>query len=186
VAANTGNDPVLDSLVLRLHTETACRRGGALALTPADLDTTQCLIMLREKGETVRWQPVSPTLMNHLTRHVEEHQTPPTEPLLRAYTGPPITARQSSARSVAQQPVVSRVSTIEGMGAQMLRQARGDRLPTQRATVVVKRPPRAGKPPQLSHPKRSVSALLDQLIRHRVASPTLATTSGVRGLLSEL
>src|SRR5262245_33854048 len=40
VAATTGDDPVLDSLLLRLHTETACRRGGALALRPADLDPT--------------------------------------------------------------------------------------------------------------------------------------------------
>ena len=49
---------MLDSLILRLHTETACRRGGALALRPADLDPDQCLILLHEKGETVRWQPV--------------------------------------------------------------------------------------------------------------------------------
>ena len=66
VAATTGNDPALDTLLLRLHTETACRRGGALALRPVDLDPDQCLILLREKGETVRWQPVSPTLMAHL------------------------------------------------------------------------------------------------------------------------
>jgi integrase/recombinase XerC len=38
VAAATGDDPELDALLLRLHTETACRRGGALALRPADLD----------------------------------------------------------------------------------------------------------------------------------------------------
>ena len=63
VAATTGDDPELDTLLLRLHTETACRRGGALALRPADLDPEQCLILLREKGETIRWQPVSPTLM---------------------------------------------------------------------------------------------------------------------------
>lgn len=62
-AGSTGYDPALDTLLLRLHTETACRRGGALALRPQDLDTDQCLIFLREKGETVRWQPVSPTLM---------------------------------------------------------------------------------------------------------------------------
>jgi integrase len=62
-AAATGDDPELDTLLLRLHTETACRRGGALALRPQDLDPEQCLILLREKGETVRWQPVSPTLM---------------------------------------------------------------------------------------------------------------------------
>ena len=34
VTAITGNDPELDTLILRLHTETACRRGGALALRP--------------------------------------------------------------------------------------------------------------------------------------------------------
>jgi hypothetical protein len=34
IAATTGDDPALDSLILRLHTETACRRGGALALLP--------------------------------------------------------------------------------------------------------------------------------------------------------
>ena len=34
-AAATGDDPELDTLLLRLHTETACRRGGALALRPA-------------------------------------------------------------------------------------------------------------------------------------------------------
>ena len=33
-AAATGDDPELDTLLLRLHTETACRRGGALALRP--------------------------------------------------------------------------------------------------------------------------------------------------------
>ena len=67
-AATTGDDPELDTLLLRLHTETACRRGGALALRPQDLDTEQCLVLLREKGETVRWQPVSPTLMAALAR----------------------------------------------------------------------------------------------------------------------
>jgi len=55
--------------LLRLHTETACRDGGALALRPTDLDQDQCLILLREKGETIRWQPVSPTLMARLIRH---------------------------------------------------------------------------------------------------------------------
>lgn len=35
VAAATGNDPDLSTMLLRLYTETACRRGGALALRPA-------------------------------------------------------------------------------------------------------------------------------------------------------
>jgi integrase/recombinase XerC len=76
IAATTGNDPALDALLLRLHTETACRRGGALALRPVDLDPDQCLIRLREKGETVRWQPVSPTLMTYLQQHAKHRGAP--------------------------------------------------------------------------------------------------------------
>jgi integrase len=72
--------------LLRLHTETACRRGGALALRPRDLDPDQCLIPLREKGETVRWQPVSPTLMARLTEHGRQRYAPPDGQLLR-YAG---------------------------------------------------------------------------------------------------
>jgi integrase/recombinase XerC len=95
VAATTGNDPELDTLLLRLHTETACRRGGALALRPCDLDADQCLIRLREKGETVRWQPVSPTLMRHLLIHSEERGTGDANgQLLRYCDGKPITARR--------------------------------------------------------------------------------------------
>src|SRR6266581_3727509 len=94
VAATTGNDPALDSLLLRLHTETACRRGGALALRPADLDPDQCLILLREKGETVRWQPVSPALMARLVQHGQDRHAPPDGQLLRYRDGRPITSRR--------------------------------------------------------------------------------------------
>jgi hypothetical protein len=80
-AATTGDDPELDTLLLRLHTETACRRGGALALRPQDLDPEQCLILLREKGETVRWQPVSPTLMAALLGHAGERHASITLPV---------------------------------------------------------------------------------------------------------
>lgn len=93
-AARTSEDPDLDSLLLRLHTETACRRGGALALRPMDLDPTQCLIRLQEKGDTVRWQPVSPTLMRHLLLHAEQRQAPPDGQLLRYRNGRPITRRR--------------------------------------------------------------------------------------------
>nr|WP_042178957.1 site-specific integrase [Kibdelosporangium sp. MJ126-NF4]CEL13542.1 hypothetical protein [Kibdelosporangium sp. MJ126-NF4]CTQ99227.1 hypothetical protein [Kibdelosporangium sp. MJ126-NF4] len=92
-ASITGNDPDLDTLLLRLHTETACRRGGALALTPDDLDREQCLVRLREKGETVRWQPVSPTLVRALVRHDQERGGGGCR-LLRYRTGQPITARR--------------------------------------------------------------------------------------------
>jgi integrase len=62
-------DPVLDCLLIRLHVETACRRGGALGLRLADLDSRWCLLRLREKGGTLRWQPISPTLATALERH---------------------------------------------------------------------------------------------------------------------
>jgi integrase len=94
VAATTGNDPALDTLLLRLHTETACRRGGALALRPADLDPDQCLILLHEKGDTVRWQPVSPTLMTYLQDHDRERAASPGGKLLRYRSGRPITYRR--------------------------------------------------------------------------------------------
>jgi integrase/recombinase XerC len=50
VAATTGDDPELDTLLLRLHTETACRRGGALALRPADLDSSSAWSCCGRKG----------------------------------------------------------------------------------------------------------------------------------------
>ncbi|WP_342781612.1 hypothetical protein [Amycolatopsis rhizosphaerae] len=53
-ARASGNDVILDALLLRLHTETACRRGGALALRLADLDIDHCLVRLEEKGSTLR------------------------------------------------------------------------------------------------------------------------------------
>jgi integrase/recombinase XerC len=95
VAASTGNDPALDSLIIRLHGETACRRGGALALAPDDLDPEQCLIRLHEKGGTERWQPVSPTLMTHLLAHGKRRGGLESgERLLRYPTGKPITSRR--------------------------------------------------------------------------------------------
>jgi integrase/recombinase XerC len=94
VAATTGNDPALDTLMLRLHTETACRRGGALALRVDDLDTEQCLIQLREKGETIRWQPVSPTLMANLQQHAQRRHAPRDGQLLRYINGRAITSRR--------------------------------------------------------------------------------------------
>ncbi|WP_406690398.1 site-specific integrase [Saccharopolyspora sp. ID03-671] len=95
VAATTGDDPALDTLLLRLHIETACRRGGALNLTLRDLDPDQCLIRLHEKGETVRWQPVSPTLMTHLREHAHQRgATKPSDQLLRYHNHRPITRRR--------------------------------------------------------------------------------------------
>lgn len=95
VAANTGNDPELDVLLLRLHIETPCRRGGALALRRADLDVEQCMVQLHEKGETVRWQPISPTLASRLAAHAENRGGGDTSnKLFRYRTGRPITSRR--------------------------------------------------------------------------------------------
>jgi integrase/recombinase XerC len=94
IAATTGDDPELDTLILRLHTETACRRRGALALRPRDLDPDQCLVLLREKGETVRWQPVSPTLMARLVEHGRKRHAPADGQLLRYADGRPVTSRR--------------------------------------------------------------------------------------------
>jgi integrase/recombinase XerC len=95
VAASTGDDPALDALLFRLHIETACRRGGALALMPEDLDPEQCLIRLHEKGGTLRWQPVSPTLMSHLLAHGETRGGLDSgQRLLRYASGHPITSRR--------------------------------------------------------------------------------------------
>lgn len=93
-ASTTGNDPELDALIVRLHIETACRRGGALGLRPMDLDVEQCLIMLREKGGTFRWQPVSPTLMQYLVRHATERRAPGDGQLLRYANTQPVSRRR--------------------------------------------------------------------------------------------
>jgi hypothetical protein len=51
-------------------------------------------VLLREKGETVRWQPVSPTLMARLVRHGQERHAPDGGRLLRYADGRPITSRR--------------------------------------------------------------------------------------------
>ncbi|WP_067854076.1 tyrosine-type recombinase/integrase [Nocardia shimofusensis] len=95
VAATTGNDTELDALIVRLHVETACRRGGVLGLEVGDLDREDCLIRLHEKGETVRWQPVSPLLMTKLVEHVEHRGgEATTRKVLRYRSGRAITGRR--------------------------------------------------------------------------------------------
>lgn len=91
----SGNDAVLDALLLRLHTETACRRGGALGVHLEDLDPDRCLVKLREKGSTVRWQPVTPALANCLVDHATARSAIlPADPLLRYRDGHPLTSRR--------------------------------------------------------------------------------------------
>jgi integrase/recombinase XerC len=93
-AASSGDDPELDALLLRIHEETACRRGGALNLRLIDLDQEQCLIRLREKANSERWQPVSPTLMTALLGHATERGSPASGRLLRYRDGTQLTYRR--------------------------------------------------------------------------------------------
>lgn len=86
----SGNDTVLDALLLRLHTDTACRRGGALGIRLEDL-----LIKLREKGSTVRWQPITPALTTCLVEHAAARGAVlPTDPILRYRDGRPLISRR--------------------------------------------------------------------------------------------
>lgn len=94
-ARTSGNDVILDTLLLRLHTETAARRGGILDLQRADLDEEWCRVLLREKGGTQRWQPISPALTSALLDHAAcRGAVLPTDPLLRYRDGRAITSRR--------------------------------------------------------------------------------------------
>jgi integrase len=94
-ARTSGNDAVLDALLLRLHTETACRRGGALALRLTDLDISYGLVRLREKGETQRWQPITLDLAARLHEHAAARGAVlPSDQLPRYRNGKPLTTRR--------------------------------------------------------------------------------------------
>jgi integrase len=69
--------------ICQVAATTGLRRGGALALRPHDLDPGQCLLYLREKDGTDRWQPVSPTLMRNLLDHAAGRNSPQSGQLLR-------------------------------------------------------------------------------------------------------
>ncbi|MGY2116554.1 tyrosine-type recombinase/integrase [Nocardia gipuzkoensis] len=95
IAATTGDDRPLDALIVRILIETACRRGGLLGLTVDDLNVEDCLVRLREKGGTTRWQPVSPTLMQTIVEHVDSRGgAESTRRVLRYRDGRPIGVRR--------------------------------------------------------------------------------------------
>ncbi|QUQ64611.1 tyrosine-type recombinase/integrase [Kutzneria sp. CA-103260] len=94
-ASCSGNDVRLDTLLLRLHTETAARRCGALRLRVEDIDTHWCLLGLREKNNSTRWQPASPQLIDALLDHINERgDTSAESPALRSRDGTPVTTRR--------------------------------------------------------------------------------------------
>lgn len=66
VAQNGGDDPVLDHLVLWTVLETACRAGGVIKLQLRDIDVDQQLLVLTEKRNKSRYQPVTKELAQAL------------------------------------------------------------------------------------------------------------------------
>jgi integrase len=95
IARTSGNDVILDALLLRLHTETAARRGGILGLRVMDLDAERGLVRLREKGGTQRWQPITLHLADALVEHAHARGAVlPTDTLLRYRDGHALTSRR--------------------------------------------------------------------------------------------
>ncbi len=90
----TSRDHELDGLILRLHLESACRRGGALALCLCDVDERDSRVLLREKFGSQRWQPISPTLCAALLAHAGSRGAKtPEDALLRRANGRALTSR---------------------------------------------------------------------------------------------
>lgn len=66
------DDPELDRLITRFHTETGARRAGALNLDVPDLDFDRQTLWLSEKYDQKREVPVSKGLLEELLRHAKE------------------------------------------------------------------------------------------------------------------
>ncbi|MFI2228701.1 tyrosine-type recombinase/integrase [Nocardia testacea] len=97
VAVETGNDPELDALIVRLHIETACRREAALKLRVDDLSVDDCTALLHHKGGVDAWHPITPLLMSRLLDHVAHRGAgfaPARHQVLRTRNGKPITDRR--------------------------------------------------------------------------------------------
>lgn len=95
VARLSGNDPVLDVLLLDFHRETAARRGGALALRIVDCSVDRCSVILAEKGQRRREVPATGDLMDRLLRHsTRRGVTDSTAQVFRFGNGKPLTRRR--------------------------------------------------------------------------------------------
>ncbi|WP_170224515.1 Helicase associated domain protein [Actinokineospora cianjurensis] len=94
VAGEMGYDPDLYQLILRLALESAARSGGMISIRLGDVDEKQAVVLLREKGGTQRWQPVTPTLARWMVRHARERgASDPDDFVLRRFTGLPVSYR---------------------------------------------------------------------------------------------
>ena len=91
----TSGDPDLDLLVVRFHLESGARRQGALNLRRIDLDPKRATVWLREKGDSEREQPLSPSLVALLERHHEGRASWDIDgPVFRTTDGRPMSARR--------------------------------------------------------------------------------------------
>lgn len=68
----TSTDPDLDLLLVRFYLETGARRQGALNLRRRDVDPARVTVWLREKNDTEREQPASPSLVALLLAHAAD------------------------------------------------------------------------------------------------------------------
>lgn len=93
VAASTGNDPELDTLLLRFHLESGARRSGALTAKVSDVDDVHCTIELTEKFGRKRSQPIGLMLTHALLGHARSRPGE-TELLFRYKNGRPLTRKR--------------------------------------------------------------------------------------------
>ncbi|MEO5678259.1 MAG: tyrosine-type recombinase/integrase [Acidimicrobiales bacterium] len=93
---STSRDPGLDILLVRFHLESGARRQGALGLRLRDLGAHRSTVWLREKGDSDREQPISPSLTRLLTDHATTRGAiSPDDAVLRTRDGRPISARRN-------------------------------------------------------------------------------------------
>lgn len=80
-----GDDPELDTLLVRFMVETGARRQGPIALRLKDLDPERSTVLLREKNDPHGTeQPVSPTLLKALQNFAAARgSTNPADPVFR-------------------------------------------------------------------------------------------------------
>jgi integrase/recombinase XerC len=91
----TSHDPDLDLLIIRFHLESGARREGALNLRLRDLDGRRSTVWLREKFDTEREQPISPSLLQALQLHTSSRGAMTADDsVLRGRSGRPITRRR--------------------------------------------------------------------------------------------
>lgn len=70
-ARTSGNNVVLDTLLLWLHVETTACRGGVLGPHRADLDTELCGVVAGEGRHPPLATPISPTPAEVDDRHID-------------------------------------------------------------------------------------------------------------------